>query len=138
MDLITVIFSILFLDSFFQVVVGDFHTSMNKTTIEVLGMERGNATTLTRSHNKSEIEIDPVGSLIKSAGTLKIYQWPTVKKCHQFGINQTLSGFCTIVQAFHRDVDMALSNKRCCCHWPLTCLLWLTKCFVPYRFISVR
>ncbi|KAL5012217.1 hypothetical protein ScPMuIL_010768 [Solemya velum] len=44
-----------------DVVVGDFHTSMNKTTIEVLGMERGNATTLTRSHNKSErIEIDPL------------------------------------------------------------------------------
>ncbi|XP_071088410.1 transmembrane protein 131-like isoform X1 [Haliotis cracherodii] len=43
-----------------DVVVGEFSSNMNRTTVEILGMERGNGTTLTRVHNKSEIDTDPL------------------------------------------------------------------------------
>ena len=37
-----------------------FETNMSWARIELLGIEKGNGTTLTRSHNASDIDTDPV------------------------------------------------------------------------------
>lgn len=51
-----------------QIVVARFETNTTWASIVILGMEKGNGTTLTRKHNQSEISTDPV-SWIKLAPT---------------------------------------------------------------------
>ena len=46
-----------------QLVMANFETNMSWAKIEVLGVEKGNGTTLTRIHNTSDIETDPVSNM---------------------------------------------------------------------------
>ncbi|XP_005095325.1 transmembrane protein 131 isoform X2 [Aplysia californica] len=43
-----------------DIVVARFETNMTWASVEILGMEKGNGTTLTRKHNQSEINTDPL------------------------------------------------------------------------------
>ena len=43
--------------------MANFETNMSWAKIEVLGVEKGNGTTLTRIHNTSDIETDPVSNV---------------------------------------------------------------------------
>ncbi|XP_041357021.1 transmembrane protein 131-like isoform X2 [Gigantopelta aegis] len=43
-----------------DIFVGEYSSNINRTTIEILGIEKGNGTTLTRIHNISEIDLDPL------------------------------------------------------------------------------
>ncbi|RUS80317.1 hypothetical protein EGW08_011918, partial [Elysia chlorotica] len=43
-----------------DIVVAQFETNMTWASVEILGMEKGNGTMLTRKHNQSEINIDPL------------------------------------------------------------------------------
>ena len=43
-----------------DIVISEFSSSMQQTVIEVLGVEKGNGTMLTRTHNLSQIETNPV------------------------------------------------------------------------------
>ncbi|XP_059172508.1 transmembrane protein 131-like isoform X2 [Physella acuta] len=43
-----------------DIVVARFQTNMSWASVEILGMEKGNGTTLTRKHNQSEINTDPL------------------------------------------------------------------------------
>lgn len=47
----------------FQLQMARFETNMSWATVELLGVEKGNGTTLTRSHNISDIDLDPVSAL---------------------------------------------------------------------------
>ena len=47
-----------------QLVMANFETNMSWAKIEVLGVEKGNGTTLTRIHNTSDIETDPVSNAL--------------------------------------------------------------------------
>ena len=44
----------------FQLYIYEYSTDMKGATIQVIGIERGNGTTLTRSHNISAINTTPV------------------------------------------------------------------------------
>ena len=46
-----------------QLVMANFETNMSWAKILVLGVEKGNGTTLTRIHNTSDIETDPVSNV---------------------------------------------------------------------------
>ncbi|GFN80733.1 transmembrane protein 131-like isoform x2 [Plakobranchus ocellatus] len=43
-----------------DIVVAQFETNKTWASVEILGMEKGNGTMLTRKHNQSEINIDPL------------------------------------------------------------------------------
>ncbi|KAH9505685.1 hypothetical protein Btru_055497, partial [Bulinus truncatus] len=43
-----------------DIVVAHFQTNMSWASVEILGMEKGNGTTLTRKHNLTEINLDPL------------------------------------------------------------------------------
>ncbi|KAK0064719.1 transmembrane protein 131 [Biomphalaria pfeifferi] len=43
-----------------DIVVARFQTNMSWASVEILGIEKGNGTTLTHKHNQSEINIDPL------------------------------------------------------------------------------
>lgn len=45
---------------FFQVHFGEWSTDMKGATLELLGIEKGNGTTLTRKHNISAIDLSNV------------------------------------------------------------------------------
>lgn len=47
-------------DNPIDIVVARFQTNMSWASVEILGMEKGNGTTLTRKHNQSEINTDPL------------------------------------------------------------------------------
>jgi hypothetical protein len=49
-----------------QLVMARFETNMSWAKIELQGIEKGNGTTLTRIHNLSEIDIDPVSICVLS------------------------------------------------------------------------
>ena len=49
-------------DLSFQIVIQEFSANMDRIQVVLLGVEKGNATTLTRKHNISEICTSPVSS----------------------------------------------------------------------------
>ncbi|ESO93808.1 hypothetical protein LOTGIDRAFT_228573 [Lottia gigantea] len=43
-----------------NVILGEYTSNMNQTIVRILGIEKGNGTTLTRLHNQSDIDTDPL------------------------------------------------------------------------------
>ncbi|KAK6172925.1 hypothetical protein SNE40_016488 [Patella caerulea] len=43
-----------------EVILGEYTSNMKQTKVRILGIEKGNGTTLTRIHNQSEIDTDPL------------------------------------------------------------------------------
>ena len=61
-------------DIILQIVIKEFGANMEKTKVHLLGVEKGNGTTLTRQHDPSKIETQPVSELCKNYAYFKYHQ----------------------------------------------------------------